>query len=148
MTPEQWTDGQPCERDGLGWCAECKPPPRPPAWAWADQIQADYHPPPLTPEQVQRYVAERYAPPGWQYVGYTQGGVHLATEPDPAWLAFWEHLAALAERELESALGPWVCAEFSGRCRGCGERWEPGNPIRRSEEEGGWVAECCGTGDD
>lgn len=54
----------------------------------------------------------------------------------------WTGLMELAETTL--GLGPWTLAQWSGRCKGCGERYEDGDTVRYSEDEGGMVCLGCG----
>jgi hypothetical protein len=60
---------------------------------------------------------------------------------DPAydWAALW--LVA----HPDDGLGPWIVSVWGGRCRGCGELFDPGDLIRRYEDENGYLAECCGS---
>ena len=58
-------------------------------------------------------------------------------------IAFWEQLADIAERW--NGLGPWCTALYRGTCCACGRRWEEGDQIRMSAEDGGWVGSCCGS---
>lgn len=39
--------------------------------------------------------------------------------------------------------GPAIEARFSGSCRGCGGRWEPGDTIAYSDEEDAWICATC-----
>jgi hypothetical protein len=52
----------------------------------------------------------------------------------------------LASRLGDGAtLGPWVDARFYGTCTGCGFRWEPGDMIRKDEEQDAWICSACGS---
>lgn len=53
----------------------------------------------------------------------------------------WEGLAAMAADPPDT--GPVIEARYSGHCRACGERWEPGDLIAYGEDEGGWLCEGC-----
>ena len=54
---------------------------------------------------------------------------------------------ALAEAAGEPRdTGPSIEAAYHGTCRGCGERWSPGDMITYSEDESGWVCASCGGG--
>lgn len=55
----------------------------------------------------------------------------------------WDRAAESAEQVMASGPGPWILAEFYGRCKGCGEKTEPGDMIAFSEEDGGWISTCC-----
>lgn len=57
---------------------------------------------------------------------------------DYDWAALW------AVAHPDDGLGPWIEAIWEGVCRGCGERWEPGDLIRRSEFEDGYLCAFCG----
>jgi hypothetical protein len=50
---------------------------------------------------------------------------------------------ALAETAGDRDTGPAIEALYYGTCRGCGERWEPGDMITYSEGEDGWVCVQC-----
>lgn len=53
--------------------------------------------------------------------------------------------AATPSRER---LGPWIAAQYRGKCAGCGGRFEPDDRIR-ADGDGGYLGDCCGTaGDD
>lgn len=39
--------------------------------------------------------------------------------------------------------GPTIWAQYHGTCLSCGRRWEPGDPIHRSEEYDGWIGVAC-----
>lgn len=52
-------------------------------------------------------------------------------------------LYELAESGADDGPGPVIEARFSGSCRGCGRRWEPGNTIVYSDEEDGWICATC-----
>jgi len=54
------------------------------------------------------------------------------------WAAMWR------TANPEDGLGPWIEARWSGVCRGCGERWEPGEAIRRDAGEDGYLCSFCG----
>jgi hypothetical protein len=54
----------------------------------------------------------------------------------------WDELWESTERE--AGLSRWITAEYDGRCP-CGQRWEPGDQIRYSEDEGSFVCETCGS---
>lgn len=43
--------------------------------------------------------------------------------------------------------GPWFIAAYDGDCAGCGDEFCEGDEIR-ADGEGGWLARCCGGGDD
>jgi hypothetical protein len=56
--------------------------------------------------------------------------------------------AALAADAAEGAadeLGPWIDAQYGGRCAACGDRWEPGVMIRHDDGEDGWICSYCGS---
>jgi hypothetical protein len=84
-------------------------------------------PPEPVPAWAQR-VPSRYMP----------GDVYLTD-----YQRFWEGIRDTLIRG--SGLGPWVVAEWHGRCKACGERWEPGERIRGSSDDGGFICETCGT---
>lgn len=46
--------------------------------------------------------------------------------------------------EEKGELGPWFAARFEGRCAGCEERFDGGDPIRADGTGYGYLAECCG----
>jgi hypothetical protein len=50
------------------------------------------------------------------------------------------------EREKQQLLAhpAWMAALYPGACERCGERFEPGTPIRRTPL--GWRAQCCSEG--
>ena len=51
---------------------------------------------------------------------------------------------ALAEAAAErDEGGPSIEALYHGTCRGCGERWSPGDLITYSEGESAWVCDSC-----
>ena len=52
----------------------------------------------------------------------------------------WEALADLAEEGESAEAGGTIEARYYGKCRGCGERWSPGDLITYSMGEDGW---CC-----
>lgn len=58
------------------------------------------------------------------------------------WAALWELAFPPA------GLYPWISSRYGGRCRGCGERFEPGDLIRYDEAEAGYLAGCCGDSPD
>lgn len=56
----------------------------------------------------------------------------------------WDHIDELAEQGFDGDSVPFG-AQYGGRCRGCGERWDPDDMIAWSAGEGGLVhAECVG----
>jgi hypothetical protein len=58
------------------------------------------------------------------------------------WQGLWEMVIEAGERS--DGLGPWVSARYSGTCCGCGGRWMPGDLIRASDDDGGWLCGGCG----
>jgi hypothetical protein len=56
----------------------------------------------------------------------------------------WPELHA---RAAIHGFGPWIISEFYGTCKCCGQRWEPGEMIRYSEDENGWACTGCGSAD-
>jgi hypothetical protein len=44
----------------------------------------------------------------------------------------------------EDGLHPWITSLYGGICKGCGNRFEAGELIRRYDPEEGYLAECCG----
>jgi hypothetical protein len=58
--------------------------------------------------------------------------------------ADWDRLADLAFRAATDQLGVWIESRYNGTCRGCGDRWEPGELIRYDDAAGGWVCALCG----
>lgn len=69
-------------------------------------------------------------------------GVVLAAGGEDRLIA-WEELWELAETGMRRAVGPLIEAQYGGRCRGCPERWEPGDFIAYCEDEDGWVCADC-----
>jgi hypothetical protein len=59
----------------------------------------------------------------------------------------WDGLAVLAAgaEERRNGLGPWIEARYYGTCRGCGQRWEPGDLIAHDDDEDGWICTVCGS---
>jgi hypothetical protein len=59
----------------------------------------------------------------------------------------WQAIRDLvAEHALAaSGLGPWIPAQYYGTCAACGHRWEPGDQIRASDEDAGWLCQRCGS---
>ena len=55
----------------------------------------------------------------------------------------WQDAQAEAEID-DSAGGPVIDAKWHGRCRACGQGWEPGDQVTFSEEEDAWVHQECG----
>jgi hypothetical protein len=55
----------------------------------------------------------------------------------------WEQLSELAGEHL--GLGPWMLAQWDGRCKGCGGRFWEGDSVRWSDDEGGMVCLDCGS---
>lgn len=52
--------------------------------------------------------------------------------------------AALADAvDEEREISPFIEALYSGTCRGCGGRWEPGDFIAYSAGEGRWICADC-----
>ena len=62
----------------------------------------------------------------------------------------WNAVTRMADTDGRDAhaLGPWIYAKYNGHCRGCGDPWEPGDRIRFSEDENGWLCSDCGSDDD
>ena len=61
----------------------------------------------------------------------------------PADLTYdWAELWRIAHPD--DGLGEWIEARYYGSCRGCGERWVPGDLIGRSADEDGWLCASCG----
>jgi hypothetical protein len=58
----------------------------------------------------------------------------------------WELAAELAAEAAVSGLGVWITSRYSGTCRGCGWRWEPGDKIRWSDDEQSYLCAVCGIG--
>lgn len=66
--------------------------------------------------------------------------VVTAVQPD------FEALADMAEEGESAEVGATIEARYYGKCRGCGERWSPGDMITYSLGEDGWVCvQCAGT---
>jgi hypothetical protein len=68
--------------------------------------------------------------------------------PESNWPALAEQAAVAAEAEAQADMGPEIEARYSGTCRGCGQRWDPGEYIRFSEDEGAWLCAVCGSDDE
>lgn len=56
----------------------------------------------------------------------------------------WAEMASHAVQAQNAELGPWIEARFHGTCRGCGGPTEPGEMIRHSRDEDGWLCSECG----
>lgn len=41
-----------------------------------------------------------------------------------------------------SSPGPWVEAQYTGMCSGCGDEFYSGDEIR-ADGSGGWEGQCC-----
>lgn len=46
-------------------------------------------------------------------------------------------------RVVEHAPPGWLVARYAGQCAVCGEPFSEGALIRRDEDTGRWMAECC-----
>lgn len=57
----------------------------------------------------------------------------------------WQGMAELASIEEARDFGPWVQSQYRSPCKACGYRWEPGEMIRYSEDEQGWICSECGS---
>jgi hypothetical protein len=66
-----------------------------------------------------------------------EGMAHMAG-PAYDWGALW-----LIAHPQDGMRG-WIVSRYGGRCRGCGNRFEPGELIRYYDGEDGYLAECCG----
>jgi hypothetical protein len=62
---------------------------------------------------------------------------------DERLLICWDDLTDQAEQGMGGAVGPVIEAQYGGRCRGCGDRWEPGDLIAYGEDEDGWLCSSC-----
>lgn len=64
------------------------------------------------------------------------------------------HCRKLADPEEEARLhrtalvasGQWIRCVHKGKCVRCGEWFNEGAAIRRSDDDGGWIADCCSDG--
>jgi hypothetical protein len=54
----------------------------------------------------------------------------------------WEHLDQLAEEGMTSDGAPFE-AQYGGRCHGCGDRWEPGDQLAWSADDGELMHASC-----
>lgn len=81
--------------------------------------------------------------------GRSKRSARYGPEGDPVLYGYtaadWKGMAAAAAEGAQADLGKWTNARYSGTCRGCGGRWEPGSLIRFSEDEQAWVCETCGS---
>jgi len=58
--------------------------------------------------------------------------------------SFWDDLVStVADAQGEGRTGPLIETLYHGRCRGCGDRWQPGDLICWDEGEDGWVCGGC-----
>lgn len=133
------------------YCAHCRTygqviGPRPPMYQ--DTLR------PLSAAEVQRWLAARYG-------GRPDHVIRWRWLNDPEYHArvtLWEQMMrsafgpdedwpALMEAAQTGELGPWITSAYRSVCRGCGERWEEGEQIRFSEDEGGWICFSCGSAD-
>lgn len=41
------------------------------------------------------------------------------------------------------ASGEWMPSVYKGKCARCGEWFNAGAAIQRSDDNGGWISDCC-----
>lgn len=58
------------------------------------------------------------------------------------WAGLQGEMQAAADSE-DAAMGPWITSAYGGQCGTCGDRFDPGDLIRKDEDEDCWISTCC-----